>query len=356
MTSRGEPIPALPGRRGEDRTESGGRQEETADSPGGRRLRVVPLPEAAGFGPSVVSIGNFDGLHLGHQELFRRLLRAAHRLGAKPSVITFDPHPMCVVAPHRAPALLTTLDRRLTLMEALGVEQVLLIPFTEETARMPAVEFVEQVLVRTAGARAVIVGENFCFGHQGAGNTELLEKLGKQFGFETEAVRGVVYRRHVVSSTTIRGLVQGGDVRMANRMLGRPYGLEGEVVSGDGVGRRKTVPTLNLRTRAEVLPARGVYVTRVTDLDDGRRWDAVSNIGYRPTFGEHPLAIETFILAGYAPPDPVRIRVEFLARLREERKFDDPESLKRQILRDAQRAERYFARTRRQAACAAESI
>lgn len=329
----------------------------SALAPRGARLRVFSLAEAAAdFGPSVVTIGNFDGVHLGHQELFRRLLHAARRLHAKPSVITFDPHPTRVVAPARAPALLTTLDRRLTLMEALGIEQVLVIPFDAEVARIPAPEFVERVLVGAAGIRAVIVGDNFCFGNRGAGNTALLGELGARYGFETEAVPGVVYRRHAVSSTAIRGLVQGGDVRMANRMLGRPYSFEGGVISGDGIGRSQTVPTLNLDTKAEVIPGRGVYVTRTTDLGDGRRWDSVSNIGYRPTFGDNPLAIETFILAGYAPPVPARIRVEFLARLREERKFDGAAALKRQILRDAGRAQRYFSRLRRQAEYASTTL
>jgi riboflavin kinase/FMN adenylyltransferase len=174
----------------------------------------------------------------------------------------------------------------------------------------------------------------------------LLETLGARFGFITEIVSAVTYRGMRVSSSGVRQLVEAGKVPRAARLLLRPYALEGEVISGHGVGAKQTVPTLNLATRSEVLPGHGVYVTRTTDLDDGRNWESVTNIGVRPTFGgDDRLSIETFLLDPLLGETPSSIRVEFLWRLREERKFDSPEALKAQILKDVARSRTYFRRT-----------
>ncbi|MGQ0526167.1 MAG: riboflavin kinase, partial [Betaproteobacteria bacterium] len=181
-----------------------------------------------------------------------------------------------------------------------------------------------------------------------SGDTALLEQLGRKHGFEVEVAGGVRMRCRMVSSTEVRRLVQAGHMALAARLLGRFFGLEGAVVAGHGVGSRQTVPTLNLATEAEVLPARGVYVTRTTDLDDARRWNSVTNIGFRPTFGgDAALGIETFIMEGFTEPTPRRIRVEFLHRLRPEKKFPDAAALKAQILRDAARSRAYLRRMAR---------
>ena len=306
--------------------------------------------EAAGeFGPSALSIGNFDGVHRGHQELFRRLAAWGAEHHAKPSVLTFDPHPARVIAPARAPRLLSTLPERAAWMGQSGIAQMLAVPFTLEFAALSPGEFVQQVIVQAAGAKLVVVGDNFCFGHKQSGDVSTLRALGGRFGFKTEIVKGVTYRGRAVSSTAVRALIDAGDVAAASRLLTRPYALRGEVVPGHGVGSRQTVPTLNLATSAEVIPANGVYVTSVRDLDSPRAWNAVSNIGVRPTFGESDehVSIESFILAGYSEPAPRRIAVEFLEYLREERKFADPTELKRQILRDAARAQAFHRRTLR---------
>ncbi|MFN7924660.1 MAG: bifunctional riboflavin kinase/FAD synthetase [Bryobacteraceae bacterium] len=319
---------------------------------GSGKLEVFrTLEEARGrFAPSALSIGNFDGVHRGHQELFQRLVARCRAEGSwKPSVLTFHPHPAKVIKPERAPRLLTDISQRLVKMRDCGIEQVLALPFTPEFSRLTPEEFARQVLVEAAGARLVVVGENFRFGAKQAGDVRLLGELGAGLGFATDIARGVVYRGTLVSSTEVRSRVERGDVRMANRFLGRPYALEGAVVSGHGVGSKQTVPTLNLATDAEVLPARGVYVTRVSDLASDRAWPAVTNVGFRPTFQGDRLTIESFLLEGYSDPAPGRIRVEFLWRLRDERKFDSPEALKSQILRDVMRAKRYFARLRRAA-------
>jgi riboflavin kinase / FMN adenylyltransferase len=316
----------------------------------GRPFRVFHSLEevAQDFGPSALTIGNFDGVHAAHRKILSRVREVAVERGLKPSVLTFDPHPTKVVAPARAPRLMTSPEQRCPLMRAEGIEQVLILPFDVHVAQLSPEQFVEQVLVRKLGVRAALVGHDFRFGHKQAGNVEVLEELGRKYGFTTEVVEAVRLRGRLVSSTAVRHLIEKGHVSQAARLLERPYGLEGQVVAGHGIGSQQTVPTLNLATETEVLPARGVYVTRTQDLEDGRRWSSVTNIGYRPTFGGDPrLSIETFLLEPLTGETPRRIRVEFLWRLREERKFPDAQALKRQILRDAERARAYFRRSKK---------
>jgi riboflavin kinase/FMN adenylyltransferase len=228
-----------------------------------------------------------------------------------------------------------------------GIEQVLILPFTRELAKLSPEEFVKRLLVDTLGARAVLVGDNFRFGHKQAGNVEVLAELGRRYGFDTEIVTAVWLRGRMVSSSAIRQLIREGNVALASRMLRRAYGLEGAVVSGRGVGSRQTVPTLNLATQAEVIPANGVYLTRTRDLDDGREWDSITNVGNRPTFGEGELTVETFLLSGMEGGTPRNIRVDFLRRVRPERKFDTPEALRGQIMKDVGAAQTWFRRARK---------
>ncbi len=308
-----------------------------------RSLEEVP----ADFGPSALTIGNFDGVHTGHRSILRRLKQIALERGWKPSVLMFDPHPARVVAPRRAPRLMTPPERRASLMALEGIEQALILPFTTDVARLTPEQFARQIVAGRLGARAVLVGDNFRFGHDHAGNVETLRQLGELLGFETEIVPAVTRRGRPVSSSAIRGLLESGRVALAARWLERPYTLEGEVVPGRGIGSRQTVPTLNLSTAAELIPRTGVYVTRTHDLEAPRAWNSVTNVGYRPTFGDSSqLSIETFLLDPLAGEAPRRISVEFLWRVRDERKFTNPEALKARILRDTAAARRYFARTR----------
>jgi riboflavin kinase/FMN adenylyltransferase len=309
-----------------------------------RSLDEVP----ADFGPSALTIGNFDGVHLGHRRILRRLRQLADAHGWKPSVLTFDPHPLRVVAPERAPHLMTSPERRARLMRDEGIEQVLILPFTPELAQVSPEDFVRRIVSGRLGARAVLVGDNFRFGHRHAGDVRLLEALGRELGFLTEIVPAVGCRGRTVSSSGIRELVQAGKVALAGRFLQHPYALEDDVVTGRGVGSKQTVPTLNLEPGAELVPARGVYVTRTTALEDSpSRWDSITNVGYRPTFGDSDrLTVETFLLEPLTGPPPRRIRVEFLWRVRDERKFESPEALRTQILRDVAAAQRYFRRRR----------
>jgi len=310
-------------------------------------MRVArSLEEAAAFEPVAVTIGNFDGVHTGHHELLREVARAAREKGLQPAVLTFDPHPASIVAPQRAARLLTTQAERCAVLAREGIEYVLVLPFTRDVAHWTPEQFVERVLVHGLRARAVIVGDNFRFGHGQAGDVKVLAQLGQRYGFETRVVTPVKWRGRAVSSSEIRRAVEAGKVALAARLLGRPYATVGEVVPGHGIGSKQTVPTLNLRTHAQVLPSTGVYLTRTFDAESERSWKSITNVGFRPTFADASgeLTIETFLLDRLEPPAPERIRVEYLRRVREERKFESPEALKAQILRDVGRAQTFFRR------------
>lgn len=307
------------------------------------------LGEAAEFRPCALTIGNFDGVHRAHRRLLRAAVEIGGRAGLRPAVLIFDPHPSCVVAPERAPRLLTSIEERCQLIRREGIEHVLVQPFTVELARLTPEEFATQFLRDGLGAKCVIVGENFRFGCKQAGDTQMLRELGGRLGFEVRLIEMVRWRGRKVSSGEVRTLVMAGDVGIAGRLLERPYSISGEIVSGHGIGSKQTVPTLNLRTGAQVIPARGVYITRTSDLGDLRQWNSITNIGYRPTFGnDEALTIETFLLDPLEGATPERIRLEFLRRVRDERKFESPEALKAQILRDVGRAKAYFRRVKRQ--------
>ncbi|MFN3322620.1 MAG: bifunctional riboflavin kinase/FAD synthetase [Bryobacteraceae bacterium] len=295
------------------------------------------------FGPCALTIGNFDGVHVGHRAILRRVAEISKANGWRPSVLTFDPHPASVVAPERAPKLLTAIEQRFSMMAEEGIGQVLVLPFTAELARLTPEEFVMRILVERLRVRAILVGDNFRFGNRQGGDTRLLGELGRKYGFTTEVIPAVKLRNRIVSSSEVRRLLGQGDVAKAGRLLGRCYALEGPVVRGRGIGAKQTAPTLNLDPEAGVVPATGVYVTRTEDAQ-GRRWPSVTNVGYRPTFNGDSLTVETFLLSPIEGASPEWIRVEFLYRLREERKFAGPEELKAQILRDAGRARSYFRR------------
>jgi len=300
---------------------------------------------SAGFGPCALTIGNFDGVHLAHQHIMRRVVKISRENGWKSAVLTFDPHPATLVAPERAPKLLTNLDQRCELIQDQGIDHILILPFTEEIAKLAPAEFVLRILVDKMRARSVLVGDNFRFGNRAAGDVKLLRSLGEKYGFRTEVVHAVELRHRIISSTEIRQLIEAGTVSVACRLLGRPYSLEGIVVRGHGIGSKQTVPTLNLRTPAAVLPSRGVYITRTHDRSGLREWPSITNVGYRPTFGgTDELSIETFLLAPLDGETPEEIRIDFLRWVRAERKFDSPEALKTQILHDVGRAQAYFRR------------
>jgi riboflavin kinase/FMN adenylyltransferase len=302
------------------------------------------LEETAGFEPSAVTIGKFDGVHAGHRHLLRKVVEAARERNVVPAVLTFDRHPACVVAPDRAPRPLMTVEERCLRIAEEGIEQILVLPFTTQVAQMTPEEFVVSCLRNAMRARVVLVGGNFRFGHKQSGNPLVLEELGAKYGFETRLVDARRMRGRIVSTSEVRDAIAQGNASLAARLLERPYSIAGEVVKGHGIGSKQTVPTLNLAPPAEVLPADGVYITRTFDATSGRRWNSITNIGVRPTFEGDSRTIETFLLEPLEGSPPSTIRVEFLRRVREERKFDGPEELKQQIFKDVARAQVYFRR------------
>jgi len=296
---------------------------------------------------SVLAIGNFDGIHLGHQAILRATVERAQTLNAISTVLTFDPSPRKVLHPESAPPRLSTNAQRLEWFNALGLEAVVVLPFTLDLARLSPAEFVEQILVRDLRVKAILVGENFRFGHKQAGDVKLLTELGAKHEFDVVIVPPVVYRAEVVSSTIIRREVAGADVSHAARLLGRPFALTGEVVGGTGTGRRFTFPTLNLAAEQELLPARGVYITRSCFEGQTHSHRSVTNIGMRPTFNGSSLSVETHLLDVQLETAPKRMEVRFWKRLREEKKFSGTEELRAQIARDIASANKFFSRLRR---------
>ncbi len=324
-----------------------------AGGPSSPRLTTFTSSEAwasryASHGDScVLAIGNFDGIHLGHQAILRATVERAQALSAVSTVLTFDPSPRKVLRPESAPLRLSTIAQRMEWFNSLGIEAAVIMPFTLELSRLSPEEFVEQILVRDLHVKSVLVGENFHFGHKQAGNVKLLKELGSKNGFAVVVIAPVQYHGEVVSSTIIRREVTEGDVSHAGRLLGRPFALTGQVVPGTGTGRKFTFPTLNLAAEQELLPARGVYITRTVLEGETCSHRSVTNIGVRPTFNGSSLSVETHLLDFQPETTPKRIEVRFWERLREERKFSGPEELRTQIAQDIGAANRFFNRLRR---------
>ena len=303
-----------------------------------RSLAEVP----AGFGLSVAAIGNFDGVHVGHREILSAVIAEARALGAKAVAITFDPHPETFLRPDNAPGLLTPIDERIRLLAETGVDAVLVLKFDAELARLHAREFVERVLVNALHVRGLHEGGNFRFGARAEGGVNELRAFGGEFGFALHVHEAVHVHGLEVSSSAVREALAAGDLRRARWMLGRPFAVRARQKRDRGVGSKLVVPTVNLADYSGLLPAIGVYVTRIAI--DGRWFDAVTNVGNRPTFAGAGFSVETHIL-NFEPvelTEETQIELAFLLRLRGERQFPSAEALKAQILRDVRRAQRYF--------------
>ncbi len=316
-------------------------------------VRVFPSAEAwaayysaSGRG-SVLTIGNFDGIHLGHQAILRAVVHRAEETRDVAIALTFDPSPRKVLRPESAPLRLSTNSQRMEWFGFLGLESAVVLPFTLDLARLSPEDFVQQILVRGLRVRAVLVGENFRFGHQQAGDVNLLRTLGARHGFAVEIIPPVAYEGEIVSSTVIRREIAAGNITHVARLLGRPFALTGEIVAGTGTGRRFTFPTLNLKPEQELLPARGVYVTRTLLEGETKSRRSVTNVGMRPTFNGASLSVETHLLDFSGDVAAKRMEVRFWKRLREEKKFAGPEELRAQIARDIASARRFFTRLRR---------
>jgi riboflavin kinase/FMN adenylyltransferase len=291
--------------------------------------------------PIAATIGNFDGVHLGHQTILGSVQEAARTRRESSLLITFEPHPLAVVAPSRRPKLLMTRRQKLDALEATGLHGVLVLPFDRELAAMTGEEFFGAFLAERINFASVHVGRNFRFGRARDGDLRLLEQIGAAQGFAVSGIAPVEVGGETVSSSAIRSAVEEGDVARARAMLGRPFAVTGEVVRGDGRGRALEFPTANVAVENELIPRLGVYVTEAVAF--ASRFPSVTNVGVRPTFGGTHLTVETHFLDVEEDLYGERIEVRFLARLRDEMKFSGPSELADQIARDLAAAGAYFS-------------
>lgn len=293
-------------------------------------LKNLPLPFE-----TAVTIGAFDGIHLGHKALIQETIKVAQNLGIKPTLLTFHPHPRMVLQPHLHMKLLTTLEEKIELIKKEGIENLVILPFTKTLAELSPELFVEKYLVDLLKTQAIIVGFNFQFGRGRSGNIDLLNKLGEKYGFSLKVLSPIKIEDKTVSSTLIRELLQKGEVAKASMYLGRPYTLRGTVIKGKGRGKLLGFPTANLYVPKEkLIPAQGVYA--VWAFLNGTKYQGALNIGFNPTFDEKNLSIEVHLLNYNSNQELYNKKIElhFVERIRAEKKFTSVEELKAQIQKD----------------------
>jgi len=303
-----------------------------------RHLEEVP----DNFGPTVVSIGNFDGVHRAHQAVLKEVVAEARRIRGHAMVMTFDPHPTRILRPDKELKLISPAPIKLKLLEQASIDGVLLLPFTRDLSMMQPREFVEEILVNKLHAKEVHEGYNFHFGHKAAGNAQVLTELGREFGFEVVTYPEMTLRKEKVSSTEVRRLISEGNVSKARHLLGRVFSIHSNPGRGRGYGHKYTVPTVNLSRYDELVPKNGVYITRSRIGDEC--FDSVTNVGVRPTFGPDSFAIESHLLNFH----PISLQADtpvelmFLKWIRPEMKFPSVDDLRVQIAKDVQKARRFF--------------
>lgn len=295
-----------------------------------------------GFGPAIVSVGNFDGVHLGHQHVLRQVVERARNTGSKSAIVTFDPHPLRILRPDAAPRLITPQKVKEALLAQAGVDALLVIPFTRDFSMTTPGDFARNILAGKLKAHEVHEGENFHFGHKAEGDARRLADFGRQFGFEVKTYPVMLIRGEPVSSSHIRELISAGKVSRARRLLGRVFSVLAAPGRGRGYGHKYTVPTINLTRYDELVPGDGVYLTRTRVGNE--TFNSVTNVGNRPTFADESFAIETHLL-DFHPLEvtaQTEVEISFLRWRRPEIKFPSIEALKSQIGKDVQRAQRYF--------------
>jgi len=303
-------------------------------------LASTDLPRSA-----VATIGNFDGVHLGHQAILAAVVARARERGEAAVAITFDPHPLKVLHPELAPKMIQTLAQREEMIEQIGIDVLLVIPFTRDFSLTEPEAFVRDFLLRRLAVREILLGAHFAFGRGKKGNLELLKSLGPSAGFSAEGIPEVFHDGSPISSTRIRDAIQAGRIGEANAMLGRAHAMDGVIARGDRMGRKIGYPTINLRPENELSPADGVYFSRVFFKSFGREFDCVTNIGRRPTVYEnYETTIESFVLDFSSDVYGERIRLFFHDRVRDEMTFPSMMALTEQIGRDIEATRAYFAR------------
>lgn len=294
------------------------------------------------FGPTMVSVGNFDGVHRAHRCVLDEIVRRAKAANARSVAVTFEPHPSRILRPDHNLALLTPLREKLRLLETTAIDAVLLLPFSRDLSLMTPHQFAHDILKKRLNAREVHEGYNFHFGHKAAGDIKLLRALGREMGFEVHDYPEMRLRGDRVSSSHIRKLLSEGRVSRARYLLARPFSILSTAGRGRGYGSKYTVPTINLARYEELIPKDGVYISRTRVGDEC--FDSVTNIGNRPTFGADSFAIETHLL-NFHPLElsaETEVEIHFLNRLRDEIKFPSVEALKEQIGRDVRKAQKYL--------------
>jgi riboflavin kinase/FMN adenylyltransferase len=301
-------------------------------------FRTVDLPRGG-----VVTVGNFDGVHLGHQAMLRDVAARARAAAVPSIVVTFDPHPLKVLHPERAPKMIQTLRQREEAIEACGIDALVIVSFTRDFSLIPAEDFAKELLARRLVARDVCVGANFAFGRERGGNLEVLRRVGAEAGFAVSGLADVADTSGPVSSTRIRNALAGGEVAAANALLGRPYAMDGIIAKGDRMGRKIGFPTMNLQPDNELYPKDGVYFTSVRIESFERTFVCVTNIGRRPTvYEDYATTIESYILDFSSDVYGERVRLSFFDRVREERTFPSMLDLTAQIRRDVEATRLYF--------------
>ncbi len=294
------------------------------------------------FGPTIASVGNFDGVHRAHLTVISEVVRRACSTGATSIVVTFEPHPVRVLRPDVAPRLLTPLPVKLRLLQESGIDAVLVLPFTRDLSLTSPRDFARQILVDALHAREVHEGFNFHFGHRAEGNVKRLADFGREFGFEVKIYPAMTIRGEIVSSSRLRQLILEGNVSRARSLLGRVFSITSTPGRGRGYGHKYTVPTMNLSRYDELIPCNGVYITRTRIAEES--FDSVTNVGVRPTFGPDSFAVESHLLNFHPISLTAQTEVElcFLHRIRDEMKFPSVDALREQISHDVHRARRYF--------------
>ena len=301
----------------------------------GQRMKVIrSLEKIPGeFRDAFVTIGNFDGVHLGHIPILKKLIEEAHRENRKAVVITFDPHPKKVLRPDIRPFyLLTSVEEKIKLLEDIGLDGLILIPFDLNFSKMTAEEFVCEILWDKLHIRKIFVGHDYSFGKSKTGNKIFLAEFGKKLGFEVDIINAIKLDDETISSTRLRHLILDGDVRTAARLLGRPYNVSGIVIPGKKRGNILGIPTANIKPEKELIPAQGVYAV-ISNLEKDR-FKGVLNIGFNPTFSDTELSVEVYLLDFSGDIYGKKVDVLFIERIRDEIKFENSEQLVKQIRKD----------------------
>lgn len=293
------------------------------------------------FTNSVITLGNFDGLHLGHQGLIRMVIGRAREIQGQSMVVTFRPHPLKILAPEKCPPLISIYEEKIKLFEKLGIDVLVKIPFTLNFAEMSPKEFVKTILCDLLGAKEIYVGFNYRFGKGRKGTTQTLKAMGEKFGFRVNEVEQISLNNEVISSTKIRQLLKAGEVGHAAGLLGRPYAITGIVIKGDSRGKTLGFPTANIASRHTIIPSNGVYAVRLFVRD--KHYDGIVNIGVRPTFDKHAFAIEAHVFDFHEDLYGEEITIFFIKKLRQEKKFDSSDALIAQITRDISEAKKVLA-------------